>query len=61
MQKNSQSTAEIEIYFKDFGIICLHNDFNEDEWFAEVGKVKVLSKYNQQMQIISNIKCNLIT
>ena len=37
---------------KEFGIICLYNDFIEDQWFAEVGKVKVLSKYNQ-MQIIS--------
>ena len=41
-----------KLFQKEFGIICLYNDFIEDEWFVEVGKVKVLSKYNQ-MQIIS--------
>ena len=41
-----------KIFQKEFGIICLYNDFIEYEWFVEVGKVEVLSKYNQ-LQIIS--------
>ena len=29
-----------KIFQKEFGIICLYNDFIEDEWFVEVGKVE---------------------
>ena len=29
-----------KIFQKEFGIICLYNDFIEDEWFVELGKVE---------------------
>ena len=51
-QKKLSPQQKLKDISKEFGIICLYNDFIEDEWFVDLGKVEVLSKYNQT-QIIS--------
>ena len=39
-QKIPSSGQKLKDISKEFGIICLHNDFIEEIWFAEVGKVE---------------------